>query len=135
MLKNPLDIESTYPTEQDVLNISKETTIFELAQIEGIDDRKRRALGINLSGGHVNAVEICCSVYAAPTFDTLLNAFNRELGASNAPIDQTNTFNQLPSQPVTVLAADTVEQLSSWNDYYMDDDVVLETSSEDEDFS
>jgi hypothetical protein len=67
-----LDITGTYPTTEGLMNISKETTVAELVRIEGLDDRTQRSIGINLTGGHVNAVEICTRVFKAPTFDVLL---------------------------------------------------------------
>lgn len=67
-----LDVEGTYPNTEALMNISRKTTSCELVKIEGIDDRTQRSIGINLTGGHVNAVELCTRVYKAPTFDTLL---------------------------------------------------------------
>ena len=43
--------------------------------IEGLDDRTQRSVGINLTGGHVNAAEICTRVFKAPTFDVLLSDY------------------------------------------------------------
>ena len=54
-----LDIEGTYPTIEVVANISKETTVRELSRIEGLTEDDQRMVGINLSGGHANALEIC----------------------------------------------------------------------------
>lgn len=73
-----LDVEGTYPNEQVLFNISKATTAKEVAQIQGISEEIRRAVGINLSGGHVNAVEIVCDLYGAPTLDQLLSQFRQE---------------------------------------------------------
>lgn len=73
-----LDVEGTYPNEEVLMNISKETTSRELCKIQGIDESVRRQVGINLSGGHVNAVEICINMYGAPTMDTLLAMFREE---------------------------------------------------------
>lgn len=70
-----LDITGTYPTEGIVMNISKYTTSRELLFIEGIPDHIRRRIGFNIAGGHVNAVEICCDLYKAPTMDQMLKAF------------------------------------------------------------
>lgn len=74
-----LDVTATYPTEQIAANISKETTTKELISIDGIDDRDRRAIGINFSGGSNNAIEICVALYKAPTPNQLLEAFEKEL--------------------------------------------------------
>ena len=70
-----LDVEGTYPNIEIIANISKETTACELTRIEGIDMELQRAIGINMSGGHVNAVEICQSAYRAPSMDTFLESF------------------------------------------------------------
>ncbi len=76
-----LDVEGTYPNEEVLMNISKETTAQELAKIQGVSDQTRRAIGINLSGGHVNAVEIVVKGYGAPTMDQLLAAYVEDTGA------------------------------------------------------
>ena len=49
------------------MNISNETTYRELHAIQGIPDHKRRQIGINLSGGIVNAVEQCHELFQLPT--------------------------------------------------------------------
>ena len=74
-----LDVEGTYPNGECVANISKETTSRELALIKDVDHQTQRAIGVNLTGGHVNAVEICCNVLKAPTLDLLLSAFEETL--------------------------------------------------------
>lgn len=82
-----LDISSTYPTEQVILNISKETTLDEVCEIVGIPDSTRRSVGINLTGGFVNASEICGRLYKAPSFDTLLAAYRASQGVSEAVVE------------------------------------------------
>ena len=74
-----LDVEGTYPNEEIILNISKETTAAELSKIQGISTPVQRAIGINLSGGNVNAVEICMQAFNAPSFDELLVHFQRTI--------------------------------------------------------
>ncbi len=74
-----LDVEGTYPNEQVLLNISKETTAKEVCKIRGKSEAVQRAVGINLSGGFVNAVEICVAMYSAPTFDRLLADFEADV--------------------------------------------------------
>ena len=71
-----LDIEGAYPTGQVVLNISKETTLRELFSIEGIPEEVKRANSINLTAGHVNAVEFCEAIFSLPSFDQMLDRFN-----------------------------------------------------------
>jgi len=62
-----LDIEGTYPTNQVVMNISKKTTLMEVVEIRGIPEATTRKIGINISGGVSNSVEICSQVYGLPT--------------------------------------------------------------------
>lgn len=73
-----LDIVSTYPNVQVILNISRETTRRELYKIEGCPERVQRMAGINMTGGHVNAVEVACAVMKAPSFDALLEDFLKQ---------------------------------------------------------
>jgi hypothetical protein len=73
-----LDVEGTYPNVEILMNISKETTAQELCYIRDVPEIYRRAIGVNLSGGFVNAVEICMQVYNAPSFNTLLAEFDAE---------------------------------------------------------
>lgn len=74
-----LDIVSTYPNVQTILNISKETTYREMAAIKGVPKLTQRMAGINLTGGFVNAVEIVCDLYGAPNFEEMLSAFEEDL--------------------------------------------------------
>lgn len=74
-----LDVEGTYPNEEIIMNISKETTAQELCSIRGVPEIVRRSVGVNLSGGHVNATEICRQIYQAPSFYQLLESMEREV--------------------------------------------------------
>lgn len=74
-----LDIEGTYPTIECVLNISKKTTQRELGAIKGISEKQRREIGINLSGGVANAIEIGVVAFGLPTPHALLEAFEKTL--------------------------------------------------------
>lgn len=62
-----LDVKATYPTEQITCNISKRTTSRELSSIVGFTERERRIIGLNLTGGVSNALEISNMVYKMPT--------------------------------------------------------------------
>lgn len=73
-----LDIEGTYPNVEDIMNISRETTFRELDKIKGLSLEKRRMVGINLTGGVTNAMEICIETLKLPTPDMLLEAFREE---------------------------------------------------------
>lgn len=66
-----IDIEGTYPNGEDIMNISKETTYRELHLIRGLTEADRRNVGINLSGGVSNAVEICVKVLQLPSLSQL----------------------------------------------------------------
>ena len=66
-----IDIEGTYPNLEDVMNISNETTYRELGTIQGFTDQDRRAIGINLSGGVVNSVELCTTLLGLPNFQQM----------------------------------------------------------------
>ncbi len=71
-----LDVEGTYPNEEVLFNISKETTAQELCIIRGVPEIYRRAIGVNLSGGFVNAAEICQQVYQAPSFEDIVGFYD-----------------------------------------------------------
>jgi hypothetical protein len=76
-----LDVSASYPNGGSVFNISKQTTFRELCKIEGVSEIQQRMQGINLSSGHVNAVEICCGLFSMPDMPTMLGAFQRHLQA------------------------------------------------------
>lgn len=82
-----LDVEGTYPNVEIIMNISKGTTAQELCYIKNVPEIYRRAIGVNLSGGFVNAVEICMQVYGAPSFNTLLAAFDEQQTANRQHSD------------------------------------------------
>lgn len=48
--------------------------------MKGVDIWSQRMAGINLTAGHVNASEIAWSVFKAPSYETLLEAFKKEKG-------------------------------------------------------
>jgi hypothetical protein len=56
--------------------------------MKGISDHYRREVGVNLTGGKVNAVEICEKILAAPSLDTLLESFRKEQGLDEGMIDE-----------------------------------------------
>lgn len=75
-----LDCVSTYPTTGEVMNISRETTFRELTSMEGIDEEVQRRAGINLTGGKMNALEICTDTMFFPDLHDLLDEFKKEKG-------------------------------------------------------
>lgn len=72
------DVAGTYPHEQMVFNMSKETTLRELSRIRGLTEWQRRSIGINLSGGPVNALEICHTAFGFPTLTQWIEMVDRE---------------------------------------------------------
>lgn len=73
------DITSTYPNGEIIMNLSKETTMMELGRIKGVTTSAQRLVGVNLTGGPVNAIEIMEEVMRAPTSWDLLEAFMEEI--------------------------------------------------------
>jgi hypothetical protein len=76
-----LDIAGTYPEEEYLLNISKETTAIELARIHEVSEDTQREFGLNLNGGISNAVELCVGMFKLPSPDELLKQFRLDMGA------------------------------------------------------
>lgn len=76
-----LDVSSSYPNTEDILNISKETTMRELCKIKGIPEFIQRQVGINITGGHVNAVEICNNVLQFPDMEVVLKQYQLDRAA------------------------------------------------------
>lgn len=72
-----LDVSAAYPNGEDVLNASKGTTISERVKIKGSSESTQRAAGINLTAGEINANEIMCSICKAPSFEMLLEDFEK----------------------------------------------------------
>lgn len=73
------DIGSTYPNGEILMNLSKMTTMMEVCRVAGVLPSKQRLLGINLTGGAVNAIEIMTDALKAPNSWELLEAFEEEL--------------------------------------------------------
>jgi hypothetical protein len=73
--------ECPNPNSGVCMNLSKETTKKEIISVEGVDEHTRRMCTINLSAGHVNALEICTNLLGMPTLDQMLESFNKTLAA------------------------------------------------------
>lgn len=74
-----LDISAAYPSNGVALNISKETTVKELLSIKGVDITTRKHQGMNLSGGHTNAVEFMSKMFKAPTIFEMDDLYQNHL--------------------------------------------------------
>lgn len=77
-----LDVAATYPTEEVVYNISKETTWLEMSAIQGLPDEVRREVGINISGGVANAMEHCMTVHGLPSPEQMLALYMQKTAIS-----------------------------------------------------
>lgn len=73
-----LDIEGTYPNEEDILNISRETTSHETCKIEGFREEQQRYFGLSLTGGKSNALELAITYVGLPTPEQLLELYDQE---------------------------------------------------------
>lgn len=69
------DLTQAYPSCTNMANQSRETTIFELISIDGVDESIRRRAGINLTAGRVNAMEIANDLFLLPDKDIVLEKF------------------------------------------------------------
>lgn len=78
-----LDVKSSYPYGQWVFNMSRQTTVRELVDIEGVRDHQRRIQGLNISGGRSNAVEFCTEIFKVPTLANLGDIFDKAKAAQN----------------------------------------------------
>lgn len=77
MFKDEFDADCTsaYPSTQIMCNMSRGTTRMELSRIQGVSDYDRRLAGINLTGGHNNAMELCGTFFKYPNPRKLLDAY------------------------------------------------------------
>lgn len=70
-----LDIVSTYPILGMIFNIARETALFEMCKIEGLDYYSYREFGVNLTAGKANSMVIAEEVFGLKGFDALLEDF------------------------------------------------------------
>lgn len=73
------DIGSTYPNGEIIMNLSKMTTMYEVCRIEGVTASKQRLVGVNLTGGPVNSIEIMMDTMNAPDPFQLLDEYRKVL--------------------------------------------------------
>lgn len=72
-----LDVKSSYPYGQWVFNMSRQTTVRELVEIEGVRDHTRRIQGLNISGGRSNAIEFCTEIFGLPSLSELDKIYDK----------------------------------------------------------
>lgn len=97
------DLVSTYPSVSQQLNISRETRAMEFCKMKGISEHRRREVGVNLTGGRTNSVEICERILGAPSFDQLLAEFTGDAGH----LDE--KYMKLPPEAVGAIRIDDYE--------------------------
>ena len=73
-----LDLESTYPNAQLVLNISKETTLLETGLIRDFTESQRRELGLLLTSGNTAALEIGIKFFGLPSPAQLIAQYDKD---------------------------------------------------------
>lgn len=78
LLLADLDVEGTYPNAESVQNMSKETTVMEFSAFKDIPLYEQRHIGVNLTGGPINAVEICTRVFTVPQPAEWLAQYQKE---------------------------------------------------------
>ena len=98
-----LDVAASYPNGGAVFNVAKDTTVRELHRIDGVEYVDQQEQGINLSGGHTNAVEFMVVIAKAPELDTFLDAFLQDEGLPPVQLghfDYPNTLAPLPEEAI-----------------------------------
>jgi len=78
MYVSDADIESTYPNGEIAMNLSKETTMGEMCRIKGVGPAKHRLLGVNMTGGPVNSMEILTDIAKLPTQLEMLQIYQEK---------------------------------------------------------
>ncbi len=69
------DAVSSYPSDISACNVSKETTMREIINIEGISENVFRLQNINVLSGHVNSIEYCRTMFNFPEMRDLLTLY------------------------------------------------------------
>ncbi len=61
--------------------MGRETLVMEFSMIKGVSEYHRRELGVNMTAGLVNAVEICQKTMKGTGFDDMLKAYKESKAA------------------------------------------------------
>ena len=77
LLVADLDCVSSYPSNGLALNISKTTCKTEIVDIKGLREGVFRLQNINLTQGHVNAIEYCTTMFGMMTMKELDDYYER----------------------------------------------------------
>lgn len=86
-----IDVVSTYPKLQDMLNIDKFTTQTELSSVEGMEEEQWRWIGIDLTGGATNGNMLAQQLLGLPTSAELLAYYDHVVanGWDDTPEEKT----------------------------------------------
>lgn len=74
-----VDIASGYPTTGLIMNTSKETTIKEVCEIEGLTEKDLRRCGVNLTAIRNNAIDLGQTLYSLPNMENMLKEYKNSL--------------------------------------------------------
>lgn len=74
------DLTQAYPSATNMTNQSRETTIIELIDIDGVPEETRRYCGINHTAGKVNAMSIANEMFLLPEKDIMFERFLARMG-------------------------------------------------------
>lgn len=75
-----LDVSGSYPNGEIALNTSKETTVREPMNIEGVPEEVWRYENMGISAGHVNAYAWCQNILNFPSHEEILVEFIKDTG-------------------------------------------------------
>jgi len=73
------DLTQAYPSATNMMNQSRETTYIELIYVNGVDEQVRRRVGVNLTAGRVNAMEIATDFFLLPDKEIVLDKFMQRM--------------------------------------------------------
>ena len=74
-----VDIASGYPTTGAIMNISKETTLREVCEIDGLSEGELRRCGVNMTATRNNAIDLGQTLYGLPSMAECLKEFRRDM--------------------------------------------------------
>lgn len=66
--------------------------------MKGIDEERRREVGVNLTGGKTNAVEICQKILGAPSLDELLERFEAHVRKQQSSTESASAATESPTE-------------------------------------
>ena len=73
-----LDVSASYPNSEVAMNTSKETTVREITDIEGVPEEVFRLQNMGIAGGHDNAVLYCTTMFKFPNHQEMLELFRNK---------------------------------------------------------